>query len=64
MSHADIPVLARECKLLAARIEREFGTATVSRSATLRDAIGLQSQAVRLGNQVRAWFDEMAKSGA
>ncbi len=52
-----IVTLARECRLIAARIEREFGTTAVSRSQTHRDAMELMLQTVRLKREIDEWFD-------
>jgi hypothetical protein len=61
--HANyITTLAREVRLLASKLEKFPGDVTQSRSAMLRDAITMQSQAVRCANGVREWFDEMAKA--
>ena len=62
MSYDTITILAREIRLTAAKIERTFGTANASRSVMLRESIALESQAKRLGNLTRQWFDEMSKN--
>lgn len=62
MNDRTILDLAVECRVLAAKIEREFGNGRVSRSETWRDGSLLLGSAKRLKNRLNEWYDAMSKT--